>query len=29
MEIAIDPVAGTALLPLSGRPDPLLVWTTR
>jgi len=29
MEIAIDPVAGAALLPLSGRPDPLLVWTTR
>jgi hypothetical protein len=29
MEIAIDPVAGAALLPPAGRPDPLLVWTTR
>jgi len=29
MEIAIDPAAGTALLLPSGRPDPLLVWTTR
>jgi hypothetical protein len=29
MEIAIDPVAEATSLPLSGRPDPLLVWTTR